>query len=104
MKRKIILTFVITIILGLISSCNNCGGFKDKCKNGVHGELEWVIINDSTCMTLGQKNQVCKSCKEVITTATINYKNHTEKIISGLAPTCIEIGSDKYLSHIEQTI
>lgn len=97
MKRKIILTFVITIILGLISSCNNCGGFKDKCKNGVHGELEWVIINDSTCMTLGQKNQVCKSCKEVITTATINYKNHTEKIISGLAPTCTEDGFGNYI-------
>lgn len=97
MKRKIILTFVITIILVLISSCNNCGGFKDKCKNGVHGKLEWVIINDSTCMTLGQKNQVCKNCKEVITTATINYKNHTEKIISGLAPTCTEDGFGNYI-------
>lgn len=97
MKRKIILTFIITIILVLICSCNNCGGFKDKCKNGVHGELEWVIINDSTCMTLGQKNQVCKNCKEVITTATINYKNHTEEIISGLAPTCTEDGFGSYI-------
>ena len=97
MKRKLILTFIITIILSLICSCNNCGGFKDKCKNGVHGELEWVIINDSTCMTLGQKNQVCKNCKEVITTATINYKNHTEEIISGLAPTCTEDGFGSYI-------
>lgn len=48
-------------------------------------------------MTLGQKNQVCKNCKEVITTATINYKNHTEEIISGLAPTCTEDGFGSYI-------
>ena len=96
MKRKILLVFSIAIIVIFINSCKNCKGFEDKCK-GDHLELEWVIVNDSTCTTLGQKNQVCTKCHEVITTATINYKDHIEKVISGLPPTCTEDGFTNYI-------
>ena len=92
MIRKIILLLVLSFTFIFAASCKQCGGYEDKCKPGVHGELEWIIVKDSTCTSLGAKNQVCKKCHEVITTATIYYKDHTEKIIRGTLPTCTEDG------------
>lgn len=94
MNKKILLVFTVcfTLLFAFVISCKNCGGFEDKCKNGQHGQLEWIVVNDSTCSTLGTKNQVCKSCGEIITTASIYYKNHSESIISGKDATCTEDG------------
>lgn len=97
MIKKILLTCVLCVSLVLVVGCKKNEIFEDKCKNGIHGELEWVIVNDSTCTTLGQKNQVCTKCNEVITTAQIYYKNHTEEVISGLTPTCTEDGFSNYI-------
>lgn len=92
MIRKIILLFVLSFTFIFAASCKQCGGYEDKCKPGFHGELEWVVVTDPTCTTLGTKNQVCTNCHEVITTATIYYKDHTEEMIKGILPTCIEDG------------
>ena len=87
MKIKLVLIFIIILIGSFISSCKNCSGFEDKCK-GEHTELEWVVVFDSTCSTLGQKKQICSKCQEVITTATIPFKEHTVETVTGLNPTC----------------
>ena len=71
--KKIISLFLISI---LIISMVSCKQVEDKCKPGEHGTLEWVVVKDSTCNTLGQKNQICSKCKEVITTSVIQYKEH----------------------------
>ena len=53
-------------------------------------------MKDSTCTTLGQKNQICSRCKEVITTAVIQYKEHNEQIMSGIPSNCEEDGTSAY--------
>ena len=91
--KKIITLFVILFALISITSCKQV---EDKCKPGSHSTLEWVVVKDSTCTTLGQKNQICSKCKEVITTAVIGYKEHTETVMTGIPASCTEDGVSAY--------
>ena len=91
--KKIITLFVILFALIFITSCKQV---EDKCKPGSHSTLEWVVVKDSTCTTLGQKNQICSKCKEVITTAVIGYKEHTETVMTGIPASCTEDGVSAY--------
>ncbi len=90
MIKNISLIGIISLGLLLLSSC--FGKPMENCQNGKHEHLEWVVIEDSTCNTLGRKEQQCSKCHAVITTAIIQYKPHTEKKISGKAPTCTTEG------------
>ena len=78
MIKKILLTFVLCLSLIFIVSCKDKPLFEDKCKNGIHGELEWITVKEPTCSETGQKNQVCTKCEEVITAAPIPTLEHTE--------------------------
>ena len=91
--KKIVIALFIFFALFSIASCNKV---EDKCKPGQHGALEWVVINDSTCTTLGTKNQICSKCKEVITTAVISYKEHKEEVLTGIPANCLEDGVSAY--------
>lgn len=95
MFKKILLTFILCLSFVFIVGCKGKELFEDKCKNGLHGELEWITIKDSTCSEVGEKQQVCTKCKEVITTAPIPYKEHTESddwiIVND--STCTTLGS-----------
>ena len=83
-------------ILFTLISITACKQVEDKCKPGSHSSLEWVVVKDSTCTTLGQKNQICSKCKEVITTAVIGYKEHIEKVMTGIPASCTENGVSAY--------
>ncbi len=95
MIKKILLTFVLCLSFVFIIGCKDKPLFEDKCKNGIHGELEWITVKDSTCSEVGEKQQVCTKCEEVITTAPIPYKDHTESsewiIVND--STCTTLGS-----------
>ena len=90
MIKKILSISFILLSLLLITSCSDrpSGEPGGICKDGIHENVEWIVVNDSTCTTLGSKEQRCKTCKAVITTAIISYKEHTEKVVLGTAPTC----------------
>lgn len=93
MFKKISLIGIICLGLLFISSCaGNNGRPMENCQNGEHEHLEWVVIEDSTCSTLGRKEQQCSKCHAVLTTAIIEYKPHTEKVISGKDATCTTEG------------
>ena len=83
MSKKILIIFTIIFVL-IISGCRRNTG----CDKGQHPNQEWVVVQDSTCTTLGKKNLVCTACEEIITTAIIQYKDHTPEIVSGYAATC----------------
>lgn len=95
MIKKILLTFVLCLSLVFIVGCKDKQLFEDKCKNGLHGELEWVVVKEATCSEVGIKQQVCKKCNEIITTANIPTTDHTESsdwiIIQD--STCTTLGS-----------
>lgn len=86
MKKKIVLYFLLLVIF-IISGCKS-----KECEKGIHGELEWIIVKDSTCTELGSKNQVCTKCNKIITTAVIHYKDHIEEVVDGVPATCLEDG------------
>lgn len=87
MSKKILIIFTIIFVL-IISGCRR----NTDCDKGQHPNQEWVVVQDSTCTTLGKKNLVCTACEEIITTAIIQYKDHTPEIVSGYAATCTEDG------------
>ena len=100
MIKKIILTISLIFVLILVgcktsTNINNDNNPNDNNNNLVkcnHENLEWVTIKDSTCIELGSKKQICSHCKQTITNATIYYKDHVEKVISGTPATCIKDG------------
>ena len=87
MLKKFILILVLLLVF-TITGCNK----NEVCSNGEHIYQKWVIVNDSTCTTLGQKNLICDNCKEIITTAIIQYKDHVEQIVHGVEATCTKDG------------
>ena len=94
MLKKLFIYFSLLLLLLMVvckknNNNNNSNNNLIKCD---HEALEWVVIKDSTCTTLGSKKQICSKCKETITTATIYYKDHTEKIIEETPATCTEDG------------
>lgn len=99
MIKKILLTFMLCLSFVFIVGCKDKPLFEDKCKNGLHGELEWVVVKESTCSQVGEKQQVCKKCNEIITTAKIPTLEHTESsdwiIIKD--STCSTLGSKQKL-------
>ena len=93
MLKKIFICFSLLLML-LIVGCKKKNNGNDnnnniKCN---HEILEWVVIKESTCTELGSKKQICSKCKETITTATIYYKDHVEKIVEGTSATCTKEG------------
>ena len=94
MIKKLILFLLIFSSILLYSSCNT--GFEDKCKGNEHGELKWVVVEDATCTSYGKKEQRCSKCEKVITTATINYKNHEEIVVPEVSSTCTTDGYTEY--------
>ena len=92
--KKIIFLIFCFFSFPLINGCKS--PVPETCKKGIHNEVEWVIIKDSTCAELGQKEQKCKLCEEVLTTAIVELKEHTEKVIAALEATCTSEGHSEY--------
>ena len=90
MKKRIFLLSIFFLSLLFLVSCQQL--FPDKCKNGEHKSTEWVVEIEATCTTLGKKSLICTNCKEIITTSTIAYKEHTEEIDEEIKATCTDDG------------
>lgn len=105
MKNKILKSVIVSfILLGLVTLLGQCK--KKGPKECLHEHIDWVVLNDSTCVNTGTKQQVCSDCKKVFTTAIINLKNHTVVDIKSKEPTCEETGltSGSYCSVCNEII
>ena len=90
-NRKI---FILSLIVLMFISLVGCGNAPIKCKDGNH-TTDWVVVLEPTCITLGSKELKCIKCGEVITSATIDYSNHTVVTDDKKEPTCTESGLTK---------
>ena len=96
MKKKILFSFILLLSVALITACRKKPDDVVQGKPCDHLDTEWITVFDSTCHTLGQKEQVCQKCNKVITTAIINMKNHTEVVVPAKDATCTEEGLTSY--------
>ncbi len=95
MIKKILVISLFCLGAFLLASCGGNPPINN-CKDGMHENLEWVIVEDSTCSKLGIKEQQCTKCHAVTTTAFVDYKEHTVKTISGEKATCTVEGYTDY--------
>ena len=82
-----LLLFSIFFFVGCKADLN-----KDKCADGKHNRIEWVVLQESTCSSLGTKVQKCLICGEILTTSTISYDDHSIVIDKGTEATCTNEG------------
>ena len=80
----------------LVYSCD-CGDSYEEINNDNkeclnHESGDWVIIEDSTCTSLGYKEKRCIYCNLLLQKESIELKEHTEKIIEAINPTCYDNG------------
>lgn len=63
------------------------------CNDGTnnHSVSDWSIISAPTCNSLGSRSGVCTACGKTITES-IETTAHTESVVQGVAPNCIESG------------
>ena len=73
MIKKILVISLFCLGAFLLASCGGNPPINN-CKDGMHENLEWVIVEDSTCSKLGRKEQQCTKCHAVTTTAFVDYK------------------------------
>ena len=83
-KKNLILFLLFLLSISLIGCSSNC-------ENGKHNS-EWIITLDSTCTSLGSKELRCKDCKKILTTAIIDYKDHSVVIDNKKEATCTNDG------------
>lgn len=80
----------------LVYSCFCGDSYEIKNDNGTectkHVDGDWEVLYDSTCDKLGEKRISCKNCGVVLRVESIEMKNHLEKIIDKVEPTCNETG------------
>ena len=89
MKIKKINNFIMMTLILLLSI--TLFGCSSNCENGKHNS-EWVVTLEATCTSLGLKELRCKDCKEVLTTASINFKEHNIIVDKKKEATCTEDG------------
>jgi len=86
-KRFTLLLLIFMLSITLMGCSNN----PKKCKDGKHN-TEWVVTIEPTCTTLGLKELKCKNCKEVLTSAKLDYVDHNVVVDAKKEATCEEAG------------
>ena len=86
-KKIVLLSLVILMFLTLVG----CGGSVQKCPDGNH-TTEWIVSIEPTCTSLGLKELKCTKCKEVLTSAKLEYIDHNIVSDAKKEPTCTEPG------------
>jgi len=63
------------------------------CSDGTnsHNVTDWEILVPASCSSTGSKSGACVTCGKTIT-ASIDAIPHTEKVLAGIEPTCIDTG------------
>ena len=63
------------------------------CGKHEHTPSEWIIDEESTCITLGYKYRMCLECGIVVEESYLDtYGDHVEEIDYGYVPTCVRDG------------
>ena len=75
--------------------CLTCGV---SCERVVpaHEESDWIVTEEATCTSDGQRHTVCQVCGEMLRQETIPMTGHTLTQYPGQAPTCQEAGWQPY--------
>ena len=66
-NKLVALLTLICLALVCVFAFASCGD-DETCS---HSETEWVVVKEATATEDGQKNEVCKECDEIVSTATI---------------------------------
>ncbi len=88
MKKNLIFSYLLIILIFSLSACIKPS---NTCDNGEHN-TEWIVTIEPTCSTYGSKDLVCKDCKIIVTTAKIEFIEHTIVIDEKVEATCKKEG------------
>lgn len=72
--------------------CLSCGATYEENSQGNsctnHQASDWIIVQDSTCSSLGIKQKVCINCNVMLEQASIEMKEHTLVTLERVEATC----------------